>query len=105
MLTMDASGRLVIPKEIRRLLHLSAGAELRSAVVGNRLELTPVEPVGTKPRRRPASWWCPAAVSRLTPSPRSPRRGNRACEGVLQHLRAPRAMVEDESGHKAALTH
>ena len=52
LLTMDASGRLVIPKGIRRLLQLSAGAVLRPAVVGNRLELTPVEPPGPKPKRK-----------------------------------------------------
>jgi AbrB family looped-hinge helix DNA binding protein len=39
MITMDGSGRLVIPKEIRRLLHLSSGSVLRFALVGNRLEL------------------------------------------------------------------
>lgn len=52
IITMDGSGRLVIPKEIRRLLHLSAGAALRPAVVANRLELTPVEPPGPKPKRK-----------------------------------------------------
>ncbi len=52
VLTMDGSGRLVIPKEIRRLLHLSSGSTLRPAVVGNRLELTPVEVAGPKPRRK-----------------------------------------------------
>lgn len=49
-ITIDGSGRLVIPKEIRKLLHLSSGTELRPAVVGNRLELTPVEPPGPKPK-------------------------------------------------------
>ncbi len=38
--------------EIRTLLHLSSGAALRPAVVGNRLELTPVEPPGPKPKRK-----------------------------------------------------
>jgi AbrB family looped-hinge helix DNA binding protein len=52
MITMDGSGRLVIPKEIRRLLHLSSGSVLRFALVGNRLELTPVEPPGPKLRRK-----------------------------------------------------
>lgn len=51
-ITMDGSGRLVIPKEIRRLLHLTSGSELRPSVVGNRLELTPVEPAGPKPRKK-----------------------------------------------------
>ncbi len=52
IVTMDGSGRLVIPKEIRRLLHLSSGSVLRPAVVGNRLELTPVEAPGPKPQRK-----------------------------------------------------
>ena len=52
MITMDGSGRLVIPKEIRRLLHLSSGSVLRFALVGNRLELTPVETPGPELRRK-----------------------------------------------------
>jgi AbrB family looped-hinge helix DNA binding protein len=52
MITMDGSGRLVIPKEIRRLLHLSSGSVLRFALVGNRLELTPVEPPEPELRRK-----------------------------------------------------
>ena len=52
MITMDGSGRLVIPKEIRRLLHLSSGSVLRFALVGNRLELTPVEPPGPELRSK-----------------------------------------------------
>lgn len=52
ILTMDASGRVVIPKGIRRLLQLSGGAELRTSVVGNRLELTPVELPGPIPKRK-----------------------------------------------------
>lgn len=53
IITMDGSGRLVIPKEIRRLMHLSSGSALRPAIVGNRLELTPVEEPG--PVLRPKS--------------------------------------------------
>jgi len=52
IITMDGSGRLVIPKEIRRLLHLTSGAALKPAVVGNRLELTPVAPPGPKPKSK-----------------------------------------------------
>jgi AbrB family looped-hinge helix DNA binding protein len=51
-ITMDGSGRLVIPKEIRRLLDLSSGSALRPAVVGNRLELTPVEAPKPELRRK-----------------------------------------------------
>lgn len=53
MITMDGSGRLVIPKEIRKLLHLTSGSVLRFALVGNRLELTPMESPG--PKLRPKS--------------------------------------------------
>jgi AbrB family looped-hinge helix DNA binding protein len=52
IITMDGSGRLVIPKEIRRLMHLSSGSALRPAIVGNRLELTPVEEPGPALRRK-----------------------------------------------------
>lgn len=52
MVRMDGSGRLVIPKEIRKLLHLSAGSTLRPSIVGNRLELTRVEAPGPEPRRK-----------------------------------------------------
>lgn len=52
MITMDGSGRLVIPKETRKLLHLSSGSVLRLALVGNRLELTPMEPPGPKLRTK-----------------------------------------------------
>lgn len=40
-ISMDASGRLVLPKAVRDQLHLKAGAKLRAEVVGGRIELTP----------------------------------------------------------------
>ena len=52
MITMDGSGRLVIPKEIRKLLHLTSGSVLRLALVGNRMELTPMEPPGPALKRK-----------------------------------------------------
>ena len=49
----DFSSYCIVPaKEIRKLLHLAAGTALRPAVVGNRLELTPVELPGPKPKRK-----------------------------------------------------
>ena len=63
MITMDGSGRLVIPKEIRRLLHLSSGSVLRFALVGNRLELTPVEPPGPELRRTGQTFDAVAAIA------------------------------------------
>jgi AbrB family looped-hinge helix DNA binding protein len=41
-ISMDASGRLVLPKSIRQRLNLSGGARLQAAVVAGRLELIPV---------------------------------------------------------------
>lgn len=41
-ITIDASGRLVVPKWVRRQLNLSGGDRLQAAVVGGRIELTPV---------------------------------------------------------------
>lgn len=43
MVTIDSSGRLVIPKELRDRFHLQAGAQLRVIDEGNRLVLEPVE--------------------------------------------------------------
>lgn len=40
-ITMDAAGRVVLPAQIRKRLHLQAGAKLRLDVVADRLELTP----------------------------------------------------------------
>jgi AbrB family looped-hinge helix DNA binding protein len=40
-LTMDAAGRVVLPAQIRKRLHLQAGSKLRLDIVADRLELTP----------------------------------------------------------------
>jgi AbrB family looped-hinge helix DNA binding protein len=45
-ISMDASGRLVLPKSVREHLNLTAGASLRAEVVAGRIELTPVENAG-----------------------------------------------------------
>lgn len=42
---IDASGRLVLPKAVRELLNLRAGANLRAEVVAGHIELTPVADV------------------------------------------------------------
>ncbi|MGQ0621992.1 MAG: AbrB/MazE/SpoVT family DNA-binding domain-containing protein [Panacagrimonas sp.] len=41
VVSMDASGRLVLPKLVRELLQLRAGAKFTAEVVGGRIELTP----------------------------------------------------------------
>lgn len=40
-ISMDASGRLVLPKALREQLNLKAGARLTAEIVGGRIELTP----------------------------------------------------------------
>lgn len=40
ILTLDAAGRLVLPKPIREKMHLHAGSKLRLDIVGDKLELT-----------------------------------------------------------------
>jgi AbrB family looped-hinge helix DNA binding protein len=44
---MDSSGRLVLPKAIRERLNLGRGATMQAEVVAGRIELTPMENVGT----------------------------------------------------------
>lgn len=41
-ISMDKSGRVVIPKAIREKLHLSGDVNLRAQVAAGRIELTPV---------------------------------------------------------------
>ena len=45
-ISMDANGRLVLPKAIRERLNLANGASMRAEVVAGRIELTPVESAG-----------------------------------------------------------
>lgn len=40
-ITMDSAGRIVLPKAVRRRLHLQPGARLLLDVVAERIELTP----------------------------------------------------------------
>ena len=46
---IDASGRLVLPKPIRERLGLSAGTMMSAEVIGDRLQLTPLD---TTPRTK-----------------------------------------------------
>lgn len=40
-MTMDAAGRIIIPKAMRERLHLRAGSELQAELIADRIELTP----------------------------------------------------------------
>ncbi len=40
-ITIDAAGRMVLPKSIRDRLHIHAGTRLRADVVADRIEITP----------------------------------------------------------------
>ena len=42
IVTMDKFGRLVLPREIRKALHVQQPAAFKAEVIGNRVELTPV---------------------------------------------------------------
>ncbi|MGC8988690.1 MAG: hypothetical protein ACP5MD_01050 [Verrucomicrobiia bacterium] len=52
LIAMDASGRLVLPKHIRRMLNAPKTALFEAEVAGNRLELTLAEPEPGKLSRR-----------------------------------------------------
>jgi AbrB family looped-hinge helix DNA binding protein len=39
--TLDNAGRVVLPSEVRRRLHLAPGARLKVEIVADRIELTP----------------------------------------------------------------
>ena len=40
--TIDAAGRVVVPKSVREAARIEAGAELEVRLVGNVIELTPI---------------------------------------------------------------
>jgi bifunctional DNA-binding transcriptional regulator/antitoxin component of YhaV-PrlF toxin-antitoxin module len=44
VITMDKSGRLVLPGRIRRALHVKEPTAFKAEVVGNKVELTPLQP-------------------------------------------------------------
>lgn len=43
ILSIDKSGRLILPKQIRESMHLSAGSKVEAELIGGRLQLNPVE--------------------------------------------------------------
>ncbi len=51
-ISMDSSGRLVLPKRIRQSLNAPRAATFEAEVLGNRLELTLTEPPPARLRRR-----------------------------------------------------
>ena len=52
IISMDPSGRLVLPKAIRQSLHAPRTALFEAEVLGNRLELTLTDPAPAKLRRK-----------------------------------------------------
>jgi bifunctional DNA-binding transcriptional regulator/antitoxin component of YhaV-PrlF toxin-antitoxin module len=52
LISMDGSGRLVIPKKIRQSLKASRDAIFQAEVIGNHLELTLAEPDVAKLHRK-----------------------------------------------------
>ena len=44
-LTMDATGRLVLPRAMRQKLALNGGAKIRAELAGGSIQLTPESPV------------------------------------------------------------
>jgi bifunctional DNA-binding transcriptional regulator/antitoxin component of YhaV-PrlF toxin-antitoxin module len=42
IVTMDRFGRLVLPRQIRKALHVRESTAFKAEVIGNRVELTPV---------------------------------------------------------------
>ncbi len=52
IIPMDSSGRLVLPKSVRRLLNAPRKALFEAEVLGNRLELTLAETPPAKLRRK-----------------------------------------------------
>jgi AbrB family looped-hinge helix DNA binding protein len=50
-ITIDAAGRLVLPKAMRERLHLSAGARLKAQIVADKIELTPELDAGVRIER------------------------------------------------------
>ncbi len=52
IISMDSSGRLVLPKRIRQSLNVPRNAVFEAEVLGNRLELTLTEAPHAKLRRK-----------------------------------------------------
>jgi bifunctional DNA-binding transcriptional regulator/antitoxin component of YhaV-PrlF toxin-antitoxin module len=52
IVSMDPSGRLVVPKGVRQALNVPDRAVFKAGVFGNRIELTPEEAPPAKLRRK-----------------------------------------------------
>lgn len=52
IISMDQSGRLVLPKKIRQSLNTPPAAQFEVEVLGNRVELTLAEPEPARLRRK-----------------------------------------------------
>jgi AbrB family looped-hinge helix DNA binding protein len=55
IVTIDKTGRIVVPKALRDQLRLRPGAELQLIDAGDHLELRPVEPAPALVRE--GGWW------------------------------------------------
>jgi AbrB family looped-hinge helix DNA binding protein len=51
-ITIDAAGRLVLPKAMRDRLHLCGGTQLRAHIVADKIELTPEPDADVRIERR-----------------------------------------------------
>jgi len=58
-ISMDASGRLVLPKRIRQSLNAPRSAVFKAEIVGNRLELTLAETAPARLTRKGKLWVVP----------------------------------------------
>ena len=82
-ITIDAAGRLILPKAMRERLHLRAGSKLRADLIADRIELTPAADQGAEVARRGRRLVVTGARSAIDPA--EAIRADR--EERLEHLR------------------